>query len=127
MASGSATRPHQGEVIQEFLDGGSYIRADPKLRHKPDNLRDAVTELDERRNTREEGQKAAKAMEALDVSKAGGVKTQDVEFIAQQTGLDKKEAEKVLRAEKGDLIKALLKSVQPRRRANSLNGDAIPK
>ncbi|KIR33364.1 hypothetical protein I352_04132 [Cryptococcus deuterogattii MMRL2647] len=118
MASGSTTRPHQGEVIQEFLDGGSYIR---------DNLRDAVAELNERRNTREEGQKAAKAMEALDVSKAGDVKAQDVEFIAQQTGLDKKEAEKILRAEKGDLIKALLKSVQPRRRANSLNGDAIPK
>lgn len=50
-------------------------------RHKPDNLRDAVTELDERRNTREEGQKAAKAMEALDVSKVRDVKTQDVEFI----------------------------------------------
>lgn len=49
--------------------------------HKSDNLRDAVTELDERRNTREEGQKAAKAMETLDVSKAGDVKTQDVEFI----------------------------------------------
>lgn len=49
--------------------------------HKQDNLRDAVTELNERRNTREEGQKAAKAMEALDVSKAGDVKAQDVEFI----------------------------------------------
>ncbi|OXG82624.1 hypothetical protein C345_04445 [Cryptococcus neoformans A2-102-5] len=118
MASGSTVRPRQGEVIQEFLDGGSYIR---------DSLRDAVTELDERRNTKEEGQKAAKAMEALDVSKAEGLNAQDVEFIAQQTGLDKKDAEEVLRAEKGDLIKALLKSVQPRRRANSLNGDAIPK
>lgn len=40
-----------------------------------------MTELDERRNTREEGQKAAKAMEALDVSKVGDVKTQDIEFI----------------------------------------------
>lgn len=49
--------------------------------HKLDSLRDAVTELDERRNTKEEGQKAAKAMEALDVSKAEGLKAQDVEFI----------------------------------------------
>lgn len=40
-----------------------------------------MTELDERRNTKEEGQKAAKAMEALDVSKAEGLNAQDVEFI----------------------------------------------
>ncbi|WVN86160.1 uncharacterized protein L203_101321 [Cryptococcus depauperatus CBS 7841] len=116
MASSSGRIP-QGEVIMDFLDGGSYIQG---------KLRDAVMELESRKSAKEEGQKAAKAIEALEVSKQGAnVKVEDVDFISSQTGLCRQESEKILVAEKGDLMKALLKAVQPKPRAKSIDGAAL--
>ncbi|OCF35744.1 hypothetical protein I316_02234 [Kwoniella heveanensis BCC8398] len=126
-ASSSSGRVPQGEVIMDFADGGQYIK---------NKLEDAVLSLERRRITKEEGAKAQKAMQALDVNKSGGagvgsdggapVKAEDVDFIVAQTGVTKEEAQEALRAEKGDLVKALIKSVQPRKRARSVDGGAEP-
>ncbi|WVW85371.1 hypothetical protein I302_107409 [Kwoniella bestiolae CBS 10118] len=118
-ASSSSGRIPQGEVIMDFADGGQYIK------HKLEN---AVLEVERRKITKEEGLKAQKAMEALDVKPNGsgsdGVKSEDVDFIVAQVGCTKEEATDALKAEKGDLIKALIKSVQPRPRARSVDGGA---
>ncbi|TYJ53156.1 hypothetical protein B9479_006226 [Cryptococcus floricola] len=109
------SRVAQGEVIQDFLDGGNYIR---------DRLFKSLDSTKERWDTKEEGQKAQKALEALEVSKgANHVKAED----SNQTGVSKEDARAALIEEKGDLVKALLKSVQPRPRARSVDGGAIPK
>ncbi|WVQ79689.1 hypothetical protein IAT38_001789 [Cryptococcus sp. DSM 104549] len=116
MASSSTGRVPQGEVIMDFADGGSYIK------HK---LEESVLEIEKRKITKEEGLKAQKAMEALEVGKApSGAKPEDVQYIVQQVGCSKQQAEEALEAEKGDLVKALLKSVQPRKRARSVDGGA---
>ncbi|WWC71340.1 uncharacterized protein I206_105294 [Kwoniella pini CBS 10737] len=120
-ASSSSGRIPQGEVIMDFADGGQYIK------HKLEN---AVLEIERRKITKEEGIKAQKAMEALDVKPNGttgvsnGVKSEDVDFIVSQVGCTKEEATEALKAEKGDLVKALIKSVQPRPRARSVDGGA---
>ncbi|WVQ68499.1 uncharacterized protein L199_006707 [Kwoniella botswanensis] len=120
-ASSSSGRIPQGEVIMDFADGGQYIK------HKLEN---AVLEVERRKITKEEGIKAQKAMEALDVKPNGvgagadGVKSEDVDFIVAQIGCTKEEATENLKAEKGDLVKALIKSVQPRPRARSVDGGA---
>ncbi|WVF67608.1 hypothetical protein IAT40_002366 [Kwoniella sp. CBS 6097] len=124
-ASSSSGRVPQGEVIMDFADGGQYIK---------NKLEDAVLSIERRRITKEEGSKAQKAMQALDVNKPGAgagtegpaVKAEDVDFIVAQTGVTKEEATEALRAEKGDLVKALIKSVQPRKRARSVDGGAEP-
>ncbi|WVQ95184.1 hypothetical protein IAU59_002278 [Kwoniella sp. CBS 9459] len=123
-ASSSSGRVPQGEVIMDFADGGSYIK---------NKLEDAVLGLERRRITKEEGSKAQKAMQALDVNTSGAatdgkapVKSEDVDYIVAQTGVTKEEAQDALRAEKGDLVKALIKSVQPRKRARSVDGGAEP-
>ncbi|WWC90471.1 uncharacterized protein L201_005407 [Kwoniella dendrophila CBS 6074] len=120
-ASSSSGRIPQGEVIMDFADGGQYIK------HKLEN---AVLEVERRKITKEEGIKAQKAMEALDVKPNGaaggadGVKSEDVDFIVAQLGCSKEEAVESLKAEKGDLVKALIKSVQPKPRARSVDGGA---
>ncbi|WVR09392.1 hypothetical protein IAU60_006459 [Kwoniella sp. DSM 27419] len=117
-ATSSSGRVPQGEVIMDFADGGQYVKQ---------KLEDAVLALERRRITKEEGSKAQKAMEALDVGKGSGsdgLKAEDVDYIVAQTGVSKEEAQAALRAEKGDLIKALIKSVQPRPRARSVDGGA---
>ncbi|KAK8854589.1 hypothetical protein IAR55_003328 [Kwoniella newhampshirensis] len=122
MASSSTGRVPQGEVIMDFADGGSYVKQ---------KLEDAVLEIEKRRITKEEGAKAQKAMQALDVGKASsvpGVKGEDVDYIVTQLGISKEEAEEGLKAGNGDLVKALLKLVQPRQRARSVDGGAeLPK
>ncbi|WWD19276.1 hypothetical protein CI109_103734 [Kwoniella shandongensis] len=119
MASSSTGRIPQGEVIMDFADGGSYIKQ---------KLEDAVLEIERRKITKEEGAKAQKAMQALEVGKsaspAPGVKAEDVDYMVAQLGVSKEEAEEGLKAEKGDLVKALIRLVQPRKRARSVDGGA---
>ncbi|WVQ72009.1 hypothetical protein IAR50_001553 [Cryptococcus sp. DSM 104548] len=113
------SRVAQGEVIQDFLDGGNYIR---------DRLFKSLESTKERWDAKEDGQKAQRALEALEVSQgAKTVKAEDIDFISQQTGISKEDARAALIEEKGDLVKALLKSVQPRPRARSVDGGAVPK
>ncbi|WWC63540.1 uncharacterized protein I303_106143 [Kwoniella dejecticola CBS 10117] len=123
-ASSSSGRIPQGEVIMDFADGGQYIK------HKLEN---AVLEVERRKITKEEGIKAQKAMEALDVkpngsasagAAGGSVKAEDVDLIVSQVGCTKEDATAALKAEKGDLVKALIRSVQPRPRARSVDGGA---
>ncbi|WRT68645.1 uncharacterized protein IL334_005624 [Kwoniella shivajii] len=117
-ASSSSGRIPQGEVIMDFADGGQYIK------HKLEN---AVLEIERRKITKEEGLKAQKAMEALDVKPSttgSGVKSEDVDFIVAQVGCSKEKATEALKAEKGDLVKALIKSIQPKPRARSVDGGA---
>ncbi|CAD6580682.1 MAG: hypothetical protein TREMPRED_002804 [Tremellales sp. Tagirdzhanova-0007] len=133
-ASSSSGRIPQGEVImdvriatrrqlstnpfEQFADGGSYIK------HKLEN---AVLALERRRITKEEGLKAQRAMEALEVGKSDtGVKSEDVGFIVQQLGCGSGQAEEALIAEKGDLVKALIRLARPRPRARSVDDAALP-
>jgi hypothetical protein len=107
MASSSTGRVPQGEVIMDvscsvfgvvalanhaqFADGGSYIkRLSPSrplgeyLSLGIDKLENAVLDLERRRITRDEGSKAQRAMEALELGKgpsSGTAKPEDVEFI----------------------------------------------
>ncbi|GFZ51880.1 hypothetical protein JCM24511_09648 [Saitozyma sp. JCM 24511] len=115
VASSSSGRVPQGEVIMEFADGGSYIKH--KLEH-------SVLELEKRRITKDEGAKAEKAMKALDIKPVESVNSEDVDFVVSQLGCSKELAENALREEKGDLVKTLIKLVQPRPRARSVDGGA---
>ena len=101
--------------------------------------------LERRRITKEEGLKAQRAMEALEVGKSDtGVKSEDVGFIVrfetsddqclqahrecqvQQLGCGSGQAEEALIAEKGDLVKALIRLARPRPRARSVDDAALP-
>ena len=88
--------------------------------------------------------KAQRAMEALEVGKPDkGVKPDDVGFIVcserlddehlqayrrcqiQQVGCGSNQAEEALRAENGDLVKALIRLARPKPRARSVDGGAL--
>ncbi|EJT50482.1 hypothetical protein A1Q1_00223 [Trichosporon asahii var. asahii CBS 2479] len=101
----SAGRVPQGEVIMDFADGGSYVK---------NKLEDSALNLERRKIKREEGAKAAKALESLDVKPAEEMKGADVDLI--ELGVSKEEAQAALRAEKGDVVKALVQLTAPGRR-----------
>lgn len=104
VASSSSGRVPQGEVVMEvgFMRYQVCVRADVAVRRwrviyqalvQPpqaddvgaqlrcvDKLENAVVELERKKITREEGQKAAKAMEALNVNQTSA-KAEDVDLI----------------------------------------------
>lgn len=121
-----------------------------------DRLEDSALNLERRKIKREEGAKAAKALESLDVKPAEEVKGADVDLIVsvqtgfcrhrllpvcplrmdravkrseelciwdnvadkqvKELGVSKEEAQAALRAEKGDVVKALVQLTAPGRR-----------
>ncbi|WOO83216.1 uncharacterized protein LOC62_05G006739 [Vanrija pseudolonga] len=101
----SQGRVPQGEVVMDFADGGQYIKS--KLEH-------SVVELERRRITLDEAAKAARALEALEVKAPAAVKAEDVTLIVKELGVSKEEAENALRADKGDVVKVLVRLSAPR-------------
>ncbi|RXK42284.1 hypothetical protein M231_00274 [Tremella mesenterica] len=113
--SSSSGRLPQPEVIMDFADGGTYIK---------DKLESAVLQLEKRRLMKEEGTKAQRAMEALEVKPVIDSKSEDVDLAVSQIGCTKDQAETALRAENGDLVKALIRLITPQRTGSYANGTA---
>ncbi|EKD01522.1 hypothetical protein A1Q2_04083 [Trichosporon asahii var. asahii CBS 8904] len=127
----SAGRVPQGEVIMDIVEAD----------RNTDKLEDSALNLERRKIKREEGAKAAKALESLDVKPAEEMKGADVDLIVSiagrrrcdrglggylsivrvqlgcgELGVSKEEAQAALRAEKGDVVKALVQLTAPGRR-----------
>ncbi|KAL1405798.1 hypothetical protein Q8F55_007475 [Vanrija albida] len=103
----TSTQPRvpQGEIVMDFADGGQYIK---------NKLENSVVELERRRITLDEAAKAARALEALEVKAPDAVKAEDVALLVKELGVSKEDAEAALRAEKGDVVKTLVRLTAPR-------------